>query len=298
MKVNPEEIARKFKEFSRRIGKNLSGRKEKLKERYTITGDIISYSICPRQYGLYKFYGFAPSNPTQEWYGSVIHRFLKRAHTIYKIEKRLISEEDVEEIFRKVENSMEAEGIRASSPQVRETVIALLKEFCRLMGGELIPKIEEAELRLVKEMPHFILYGIVDALKLEDGDFEIWDYKGMRRPDPGSEKLEIYKKQLFVYGYLFKERNGSYPKRGVLLFMNELLGRGSDLDKRTRALYFVDFTDPKVVARVEEFIEDFSKIVSKIEESKVSGRWELPDRIDEKTCLQCDFRFDCPKFPL
>lgn len=292
--MNPEEIARRFEEFSKRIGKSLSAKRGKLKERYTITGDLISYSMCPRQYGLYKFYGFAPSNPTQEWYGSVIHRFLKRAHTIYKIDGRVVSEGEVEELFRKVETSMEAEGIRPSSPKVREMVIALLKEFCRLLGKNFIPKIEEAELRLVKEMPHFILYGIVDALRLEDGEFEIWDYKGMRRPEPSSDKLEIYTKQLFVYGYLFKERNGSYPKRAVLFFMNELLSSSSD--KLSRAFYYIDFTDPKVVSQVEEFIEYFSRVVLKIEESKVSGRWELPEKIDKNTCLQCDFRFDCPKF--
>ncbi len=298
--MRAQEIAERLERFSKRIGKKLSGKKEKIKERYTITGDIISYSMCPRQYGLYRFYGFAPSNPTQEWYGSVIHRFLKRAHTVYRVDKRVIGEDDVEELFRKVESAMEAEGVRPSSPQVRERVIALLKEFCRLLAGDFIPKIEEAELRLIKELPHFILYGIVDALKVEGGEFEIWDYKGMERPEPstplGRKKIEIYTKQMFVYGYLFKERNGCYPRRAVLLFMNELLKGESLKEKLSRAVYEIDFTDEKTVKEVEGFIREFSEIVREIEKSKESGRWELPSQIDKKTCLACDFRFDCPKF--
>ena len=292
--MRPEEIVEGLERFSKRLGKKLTLNKGKVKERYTITGDVISYSICPRQYGLYRFYGFSPSNPTQEWYGSVIHRFLKRAHSIYRIKGRVISLDEVEEIFRKVETSMEAEGIRPTSPKVREKVISILKEFCRLYGEEFIPKIVEAELRLVKELSEFILYGIVDALKEENGDFEIWDYKGMDRPDPstpyGKRKLEIYEKQMFVYGYLFKEKNGSYPKKAVLLFMNELVKENGS------PLYEIDFTEEETIKKVERFIEEFSEIVKKIEKSKESGKWELPKEIDKKTCSQCNFRFDCEKF--
>jgi putative RecB family exonuclease len=293
LKVRPEEIASRLKNFSLRVGRKLTKERGALKERYTITGDIISYSLCPRQYGLYRYYGFAPSNPSQEWFGSVIHRFLKRVHTIYRVKGRLIRLSEVEPIFSQVETSMEAEGARPSSPQVREKVVEILKAFTRSLAQELVPKIVEAELRLVKELPTFILYGVVDALKAEGEEFEIWDYKGMERPDPsnpfGRKKLEVYTKQMFVYAYLFKERNGSYPKKAVLLFMNELLREGEPFLE-------IDFTDGTTVRQVEEFIEEFARVVERIEESKKSGKWELPEEIDRWTCLQCDFRHDCPKF--
>ena len=291
--MDSREIASKLEAFSSRLGRKLTKRKGKLKERYTITGDIISYSICPRQYGFYKFYGFAPSNPTQEWFGSVIHRFLKRIHTLYKKSGRLISPGEVEEHFLKVELSMEAEGARPSSPQAREKAIEILKTFISTLGPTFIPSVVEAEIRLVKELPHYILYGIVDALKSAGGELEIWDYKGMERPIPetplGRKKLEIYRKQMFVYGYLFKERNGKYPRKAVLFFMNELLKGGE-------CYLEVDFGRREVQREVEEFIEEFSKIVLEIEECKKSGEWRLPAQVDERTCRQCDFRWDCPKF--
>ncbi|MEO2065264.1 MAG: PD-(D/E)XK nuclease family protein, partial [Desulfurobacteriaceae bacterium] len=264
------------------------------KERYTITGDLLSFLICPRQYGLYKFYGFASSNPTQEWYGSVIHRFLKRAHTIYRRKGKIIGPDDVEPIFRVIESSMEVEGIKPSSLKVREQVIEVLKSFCQKLGRDFFPKVEETELRLVAELPHFILYGIVDALKEEKGGYEIWDYKGMNRPDPstpyGSRKLDMYRKQLYVYAYLFSQKNGSYPKRGVLIFMNELI------KERGEPFLYIDFSKKEVQQEIEGFIEEFSEVVEQIERCKENDNWPLPEVIDRFTCLQCDFRWNCEKF--
>ncbi|WP_457680669.1 PD-(D/E)XK nuclease family protein [Thermovibrio sp.] len=289
-----EEIVSSLKALSESLGGALTKRRAPLKERYTITGDLLSFLICPRQYGYYKFYGFAPSNPTQEWYGSVIHRFLKRAHTLYRLEGRLVKPSEVEELFSVIESSMEAEGVKPSSPEVREKVLEVLKAFCVKLGREFFPKVKEAELRLIAELPTFLLYGIVDALKAEDGGYEIWDYKGMNRPDPrtpyGRKKLEMYRKQLFVYAYLFKEKSGSYPKRGVLLFMNELIKEEGE------PFYALDFTSEELQKEVEDFICEFSKVVAEIEKCKESGIWPLPEVVDRYTCLQCDFRWSCEKF--
>ncbi len=286
-----EELIKSLKSYKERLKSPLTKKRVKLKERYTITGDIISYRICPRQYGLYRFYGFAPSNPTQEWYGSIIHRLLKRLHTIYRLKKKIVKDErEIEELFNSIEISMESEGRRPSSPKAREKALQVIITFCKRFGEELIPKIKEAELRLLKEMDSYILYGIVDAV-LKDGEYEIWDYKGMERPDPqkpyGRKKIELYKKQLFVYGYLFKERNGTYPKRGVLMFLNELLKKDGD------PFFEVKFDAKETVEEVEDFIREFSEIVKEIERSKEENRWELPEEIDERVCNQCDFRFDC-----
>jgi len=292
--VTPEEVVKRLEEFSKELGRALTSPKRKVKERYTVTGDLISYSICPRQYGLYKHYGFAPSNPTQEWFGSAVHRFLKKIHSIYAKEKRIVKVSEVEEMFSKVENALEAEGRTPSSPKAREKVLKVLKAFVEKVAPTFVPRICESELRLVKELPHFILYGIVDALlSTSDGKYEIWDYKGMNRPVPsspwGKKKLDFYRKQMFVYGYLFKERNGSYPERAVLFFMNELVRGGNPYLE-------VDFTSEEVQREVEKFIKEFGEVVKKIEKSKRSGRWELPAKIDLATCRQCDFRWDCPRF--
>ena len=291
-----ERLIEGLERFSNHLGHPLTSSRKRLKRRYSITGDIISYSICPRQYGFYRFLGYVPSNPTQEWYGSIIHRFLKRAHLYFLKNGKVPDEKVAEEIFHRIESAMEAEGVRASSEKARESALTVLKKFCKVEGERFFSSVLEAELQLIKELDNFILYGIVDVLKKEGETFEIWDYKGMRRPDErktfGREKLERYRKQMFVYGYLFKERSGEFPKRAVLYFMNELL----NCEKRPEsAVYVVDFEKEETVKEVEAFISEFKRIVEEIEKSRETNSWELPAEIDEETCKQCDFRFDCPK---
>ncbi|WP_163328209.1 PD-(D/E)XK nuclease family protein [Desulfurobacterium thermolithotrophum] len=282
-------------EFIRERESPLTHKEKRIKNRYTITGDIISYSICPRQYGFYKILGYAPSNPTQEWYGNIIHRFLKRAHLFYLRENRVVNDEETEKIFNLIEKSMEAEGVRATNPKVRESALKVLKKFCSVEGEQFFKSIVEAELRLIKELDNFILYGIIDVLRTEGEKVEIWDYKGMERPDEtnlyGREKLNRYKKQMYVYGFLFKERTGTFPDKAVLYFMNELLKENLEKTK-----FIIDFQKEEIQNEVEDFIEEFKRIVEEIEESQKTNNWRLPENIDKNTCKQCDFRWDCPKF--
>ncbi|ADY74150.1 hypothetical protein Dester_1523 [Desulfurobacterium thermolithotrophum DSM 11699] len=282
-------------EFVREREVPLTQKEKRIKNRYTITGDIISYSICPRQYGFYKFLGYAPSNPTQEWYGSIIHRFLKRAHLFFLKTGRVVNDEEIERIFYLIEKSMEAEGVKATNKKVKESAIKVLQKFCSIEGEEFFKSIIEAELRLIKELDNFILYGIIDVLRTEGEKIEIWDYKGMEKPDEttpyGREKLNRYKKQMYVYGFLSKEKTGTFPDKAVLYFMNELLK--GNLEK---AHFIIDFRKEEIQNEVENFIEEFKKIVEEIEESQKTNNWRLPKNIDKNTCKQCDFRWDCPKF--
>lgn len=278
-------------------GVPLTKSKRKIKRRYSITGDLISYSLCPRQYGFYRFLGYAPSNPSQEWYGSIIHRFLKRAHTYFRLKGEVPDEDEIERIFRQIEVSMELEGARPFNEAVRKSALKVIEAFCRIEGKEFFESIVEAELPLMKELDDFILYGVVDALKMDGNSVEIWDYKGMRRPDENTEfgrkKIERYRKQMFVYGYLYRERTGEYPRKAVLYFLNEIKGRNS---RPPEALLVVDFELEETQKQVEEFINEFCQVVRGIEESKERNKWALPETIDEATCSQCDFRFDCPKW--
>ena len=117
----------------------------------------------------------------------------------------------------------------------------------------------------------------------------------MERPDEtnfyGREKLNRYKKQMYVYGFLFKERTGTFPDKAVLYFMNELLK--GNLEK-TR--FIIDFRKEEIQNEVENFIEELKRIVEEIEESQKTNNWRLPENIDKNTCKQCDFREDCPHY--
>ncbi|GAB6075971.1 PD-(D/E)XK nuclease family protein [Desulfurobacterium crinifex] len=291
-----EKLLNGFSRFVKEKRILLTQKEKRIKNRYTITGDIISYSICPRQYGFYKFLGYAPSNPTQEWYGSIIHRFLKRAHMFFLKTGKVVNDEEIERIFYLIEKSMEAEGVKATNEKVKRSALEVLKKFCLIEGESFFKSVIEAELRLIKELDNFILYGIIDVLRTEGEKVETWDYKGMERPDEtnlyGREKLNRYKKQMYVYGFLFKERTGTFPDKAVLYFMNELLKENLE-----KTQFIIDFREEEIQNEVKNFIEEFKRIVEEIEESQKTNNWRLPENIDKNTCKQCDFRWDCPHYP-
>jgi superfamily I DNA/RNA helicase len=54
-----------------------------LKRRYSITGDVLAYRRCKRQYGYYTDLDFAPNHVTQLFFGRVVHETLDRAHRHY-----------------------------------------------------------------------------------------------------------------------------------------------------------------------------------------------------------------------
>jgi putative RecB family exonuclease len=286
-----EELIERFKEIG-----TLSTKDKVLKRKYSITGDIISFLICPRQYGFYKHLRYLPSNPTQEWFGNVIHQMLKRIHSFFESNKRLPDENEIETLFITTENNLRVHGIVAGSEKARETALKVIKKFTEIEGESFFKNVEATEFQLVKEYEDFILYGIVDVLR-GGNSFEIWDYKGMRRPDErteeGKKKIDRYRKQMFVYGYLFYLKNGDFPKRAILYFMNELLK--AERKRPESALYVVDFTDKSVRKEVEKFMAEFSNIVREIEKCIEENNWHLPETIDIETCSRCDFRWDCPK---
>ena len=53
------------------------------KERYSVTADILSYELCPIQYGMFNRRKYEPAVPVQLFYGTVIHQVLDKAHGHY-----------------------------------------------------------------------------------------------------------------------------------------------------------------------------------------------------------------------
>ncbi|HQJ87970.1 MAG TPA: PD-(D/E)XK nuclease family protein [Methanoregulaceae archaeon] len=294
---------------------------QRIKRFYSVTGDILAYEICPRQYGLYNHRRYRTAHSIQLWFGLVVHQVLNNLHATYQEErersgvKRIPTDDDVSLAFEQVCDSLNKRGIRWMDKDERDRAQDVLKAFNRIEGPTLFRNIVDTEYPLKSDRGDFYLEGIVDILVDGSGtstppfceNVEIWDYKASRKPDtskPGkaglkeAKKIEKYEFQMLVYASLYRMKTGKFPKRGVLYFMNELADLRDPTTPleaiRERATITFDFTDPNLQGKIDRALEDFSQTVGLIEEHKALDSWPAPDAItDPDTCSACDLRWDC-----
>lgn len=266
------------------------------RRRYSVTGDVLSYRRCPRQYGHFTDFGFSPAGSGQLYFGTVVHRTLDRIHQQYKgqIEGKeggvVPDDETVREYFDQVSESLVTRGVYPMSHAAKEKALEYIQRFNRQMGDELYPAVKDTEHQLKRQHEDFVLEGTVDVLTQSSGSdddpgtWEIWDYKAAQVPPEESHDLSNYRFQMQVYAGLFELKNGTLPARSVLYFLGE--------DRPDDATVDISVTPEKISTA----IETFSNTVSDIEESRRTETWDAPDPEDaptEETCADCDLRWDC-----
>ena len=286
-----------------------------LKRRYSVTTDIRSFQRCSRQYGHFAVRGYAPAHSVQIYYGTLIHQVLDRAHAHYaglrdpETEGQLPTDQDIENYFNEVDQALRVRGVQSvrASTQAAERKAALrrLKLFNQIEGPKLYPRVRDTEYRLQSDQGDYLLYGTVDVLADSPGWLpgmkgEIWDYKGANRPEPNTENFHQYEFQMLVYAELYRERNGYYPERAILYFLNELDTAEESHIRPPEALLEVPL-DPK---RIEVALYIFKSTVSDIERCRRKDEWPEPQNglPDKNTCDICDIRWNCPahvgKYPM
>lgn len=289
---------------------NTANKKENnLKRRYSVTADILSYRRCPRQYGYNARKNFSPARPLQEFVGIVIHQVLDRAHAHFagkmdpSLKGKIPTDEEITRYFVDVEESLKSSGIRAVSKRIRENSLEVVKRFNKLEGPVLYPRVRDTEHRLEKDEEKYVIHGVVDVLvedpmEASEMNVEIWDYKGSRKPDKGKTGkniLEDYEFQMLIYMYLYKVRNGFYPKKGIIYFVGEL---GRDPTPTTRPEQAILEVKPDE-EMLNKAIKSFLETSDDIEKSIKMERWDPPSdghtTASRATCDICDFRWTCPK---
>ena len=253
---------------------------------YSFTGDIASFLLCPRLYGLRKFYGFASSSAVQEWFGTAIHRTLRQVYIFFKKNGRVPDGKEIEELFETVRSSLRVMGVPEPEEDRVEKALSIVKKFVKTKGEDFYRKVVGAELPISVKKEDFYLKGVIDVLLSGENGLEIWDFKSMRNPEREGRQslLEIYEKQLRFYAMILSQQRSEKIGRLVLCFLNEYL------DKNPMAERGYEFNDKKN----EKLWEWVKKKLKEIEGCKERNRWLPPENPDKKTCLACDFRFGCP----
>lgn len=270
------------------------------KRRYSVTADILAYQNCSIQYGTFAVRKYEPALAVQLFYGTIIHEVLDRAHAHFRgligpqLQGSLPTDQDIENYFLEVENSLRARRIQAVR-QVRDQALEVIKRFNQLEGPELYPRIYDTECRLQADQGHYILHGNVDVLATspENPDIvEIWDYKGSMKPSMGAPTYEKHVFQMQVYAELYRRRTGQVPQRAILYYLNELKGPTPPPKRPKNALLEVIF-DPNSVNMA---MNSFNTTVHDIEMGRNTNLWPAPDPNKpptEETCDACDLRWTC-----
>lgn len=264
-------------------------RGSELKRPYSITGDILAYRRCKRQYGYFNEHGFTPARATQLFFGRVVHETLDLAHKYYRgeleegTEGEVPSDEQIEEFFTRVADSLRAQNMEISEEAEAEA-LRYVQRFNREEGPRLYQYVDDTEHPLRTDRDDYILEGVVDVLLRDDESVEIWDYKAGQRPD--ESELEDYETQLYTYATLYRERNnGELPDRGVIYFLGE--------ETRDEAQFVIDFEG----VDIDESLEDFERTVREIKRSRENQDWEnIEDPPSEQTCQACEIKRNCPAY--
>lgn len=130
---------------------------------YSLTGDILSYMQCSRQYRYQNGSALPPARPVQLWFGEFVHGVMEMAFTLWKAKQypfpwnattidwkdrqktTMLPENDIGEIGRKIENTLVVQGKSARNAAARESAYSRVKEAINVIGPHLFPLVAFAE---------------------------------------------------------------------------------------------------------------------------------------------------------
>lgn len=260
-----------------------------LKRPYSITGDILAYRRCKRQYGYFNEHGFTAARATQLFFGRVVHETLDFAHKYYRgeleegVTGEVPGENKIEEYFTRVADSLRAQNMEISEDAEQEA-LNYVQRFNKKEGPRLYQYVNDTEHPLRTDQDDFIIEGVVDVLLRDDDRIEIWDYKAGQRPT--ASELEDYETQLYTYANLYHDRNdGRLPDRGVIYFLGE--------DDRDEAQFVIEFTE----SDIDDSVQDFEQTVRDIQRSRETQDWDdIENPPSEQTCTACEIKRNCPAY--
>ena len=275
-------------------------------DRYSFTGDVLSFSRCSRQYGQFKHFGFAKALPIQAWFGDVVHMTIEALFRQFSGERpnargevntgELPTDEDVESHAVAAMRILSLHGMHGK-PDDKDHVTNLLKTFNHHEGIEFYDRIEQSEVHLETvirpdSQRAYVLHGVVDMLGAdEEGSIEIWDYKAMDRPADDDPKLRSLEHQMFTYAEIVRSLHPERAvKSAVLYFVNELSKEPSG-----DPVHRMDLESDEAAARIEEARAEAEGIIAQIRTAREANRFPTPARgeVDRKTCDACEWRWSC-----
>jgi DNA helicase-2/ATP-dependent DNA helicase PcrA len=298
--------------------------REDIPRSYSYTADFLLYEKCPRQYMVFRKYGFVPSRTRTMMFGSLVHRTLDDLHN-YLIRRRAApAEDDPAAIERLIEvwlvanyEHLRLEGGPPLAPSLREQAGAQARMYWRKLR-DVATRVTETEVKLSlsgQRSPQgrlFGLEGVVDIVR-EGERTAMYDIK-THDVELIAAAPEQYARQLNLYAFIWQELRGQRLDEAAIIStvvpeevrLAEASGEPEALE---RALECWEPVVPVPFSkdRVAETLAELSRTVDRIEEGSFSppevSRLRAPAAVGGKTfarevCQYCDARFSCTSYRL
>jgi DNA helicase-2/ATP-dependent DNA helicase PcrA len=247
------------------------------KPEFSITGHIHAYDICPRQYKYYNEYQFTGSRSTGEEFGMLVHYTIEDLHLHYlKKKPEPLDEKQIRTYFERNYRSITRGGAHPLAEKFRKMAFDQVVNYYT-NNKAMFNKLVQAEEPILVDRPKYIMSGIIDLIRGEQGELELLDFKAETANDLTSERKEFYKFQLSIYAKMIERKFGTKPKHTYVYLTAE-----PDLKK---ALAEIPIHDVEANKAEQIFDRYAAKIMSK--DFKVTRK---PPR---DVCRNCDFRYGC-----
>lgn len=297
----------------------------------SLTGDILAFRRCPRQYGLHTVRGFAAAHATQEFVGTFAHRCLNRGFRWFKEKGKAPNNEEMARILEEVKDQLKAQRRRPHSWSVVQEVgyrVMRLNRCFETYG--IYPRMVDTERTLETDDGDFVIQGKVDVIQGDENRLELWDYKASRDPRQlastatrakaatvdraaAKDRLEDYTLQLRIYSHLYERVHGIRPTGCRLVFLNEIptpvtevpwnkfvatslttkewQQAESNMEGGKPGIFF---SVPVLATHVDGAMAQFRQTGQLILEARRRDAYPPPKRLpDSGTCDACDLRYGC-----
>ena len=247
------------------------------KPRYSFTSHITMYETCPRQYQFYRQYKFAPSHPSETFFGLLVHQTLERIHRIVLDGQfAVLTEAKLRELFNQTFAFLSKTNMSVIDASTKEKAFEHIMNYFRQNQLELF-QIKQVEERISIDKAGYILTGVLDVVLEHDGSREILDFKTTRRPVDNSDYLETCERQLYMYAHALEQRDGKRPERLLLYWTEEPL-------KKDALVVFL-YQQEKVERTVEQFETRVTHIQARDFDITIPPHPDI--------CKKCDMRSLC-----
>jgi DNA helicase-2/ATP-dependent DNA helicase PcrA len=248
------------------------------KKEFSITSHIHAYDICPRQYMYYKEYEFTSARSAGATFGTLVHHTIEDIHLHYLKKKGELDETVITAYFRRNVYAATKGGVHPLAgtflDMALEQVINYYENNKHTFG-----KLIKTEEPILVQRKDYVMSGIVDLIRGDEGELELLDFKAQKEKDLTPDRLQFYKFQLSIYADMIEHKRGERPQRTYVYLTAE-----PNLKQALREI-------PIKGVEASDAEESFDELAHKI----LKKDFTVVRKPPRDVCRNCDFRYGCPE---